>query len=269
MLLEPLNALLLRIIHGLLILLALKVSPQRKPVNLILIDPDLARQAFLALLLFHEALDLVDLLRTQQAVRTTQCKGSRDSELVKVGRDRDQRRVTSVYCVDAFALHTREGLLASQNSVPPSPAETNDANLVRAWNVAGLVNEVLNQRTSNRLAMANQPRTEGCARLCRRGSAVDHGARLTLRKTWLDGVKEADGKGVAFVDVGNIDCEASFGIVVCEEAYVVELPSEDYELVRGLGGRAGTRSATQWFMSLLSTRKMTVLDLFPSAGSAM
>ena len=37
------------------------------------------------------------------------------------------------------------------------------------------------------------------------------------------------GKGVAFVDVGEVAVEACFGVFVCEESGVGEFPAEDWE----------------------------------------
>jgi len=63
------------------------------------------------------------------------------------------------------------------------------------------------------------------------------------------------------VDIGDVCSEAVGGILVGEQTSVLELPSEDWimlvsESVRVEGG------------DLLSTRKMIVLDLSASLGSA-
>jgi hypothetical protein len=77
----------------------------------------------------------------------------------------------------------------------------------------------------------------------------------------LDRLKELNVQRVALVDVGNVSSEAVGGILVGEQASVLELPSEDCLTLVFEGLRSGDGD-------LLSTRKMTVLVLSPSLGSA-
>jgi len=48
-----------------------------------------------------------------------------------------------------------------------------------------------------------------------------------LRERRFDRVQEVDVQRVAFVYVWDVGCEAIGCVLVCEQAYVRELPSED------------------------------------------
>jgi hypothetical protein len=75
--------------------------------------------------------------------------------------------------------------------------------------------------------MLEQPRTESCARLCCGSSLLCERARVALGLLRLDGLEEINVERVTLVDIGNVGSEAVGGILVCEQAGVLELPSED------------------------------------------
>ena len=56
---------------------------------------------------------------------------------------------------------------------------------------------------------------------------VSKGQGFAVFEIGLDVVEEGERDGVAFVEVGDVSVEASFGILVGEEADVDELPPED------------------------------------------
>jgi hypothetical protein len=70
-LVEEVDSLLARLVHGLLVLLRVPISAQCESMNLVLVDTHLGVDT-LALLLGHEVLDLVHLLVSEQAVRVAE-----------------------------------------------------------------------------------------------------------------------------------------------------------------------------------------------------
>jgi hypothetical protein len=135
--------------------------------------------------------------------------------------------VAGVDGVNTHTLGTAEVLVTGQNSIPATPAEANYTDLVGTGDHADLGDELLNQRASVTLAMLEQPGTEGCTRLCRGRGLFCERASIALRLLRLDGLQEFNVQRVALVDVGNVGSEAVGGILVGEQASVLELPSED------------------------------------------
>lgn len=259
-LLEPLDPLLLRVVHGLLLLLVLPVAPEREPMHLIFVRHDLMRHVRL---LVHDLLDLRNLLLVQQTVRRPERQAQRLLDRVEVARDGDERGVARVRRVDALL-----GLLAAvrgQYGVPAAPAEADDADLVRAGDHADGADEAVDERLADGLAVCHEPgaqrraRLGGVRRLLEQALLLAHGERR------LDGLQELDGEGVALVHVWDVGVEAGLGVVVGEEADVLEFVAEDWEGVRGALQPLLVRVIGE---SLLSTRKTTVFDLEPSWGSA-
>jgi hypothetical protein len=204
-------------------------------MNLVLVDAHLGVNT-LALLLCHQLLDLVDLLVSEQAVRVTERKGCGNGKSLKVARDGNERRVAGVDGVNTHTLGTAKVLVSSQNSISATPAEANCTDLVGTGDHADLLDEALNQGTSDTLAVLEQPRTECCASLCRGGSLLCQGARIALRLLRLDGLEEFNVKRVAFVNVGDVGSEAVGGVLVSQQTSILEFPSEDWlMLVSGLG----------------------------------
>lgn len=226
-LVEPVDTLLGRLIHGLLVLVILVVTPKRKAVHLILVDPDLALQAVLGALLIHELLDLTDLLFTQQTVLVAERKSTRDNQVLKVRRNGDERRVAGVYGIGAAALAVRKGLLARENGVAAAPAEANDAHFVGAGDEAHLVDKVLDDGPGHGLAVLDEPGAQGRARLGRRGRRLDGAARLADGQLRLNRLQEAVVERVALVDVGDVGGEARVGVGVGQQTRVCKVPAKD------------------------------------------
>ena len=260
MLVEEVNSLLARLVHGLLVLLRVPVSTQCESMNLVLVDTHLGVDT-LALLLGHELLDLVHLLVSEQAVRVTERKRCRNSESLKVARDGNERRVACVDGVNTHALSTAEVLVSGQDGISATPAEANRSDLVGTGDHADLLDEALDQGASDTLAVLKQPRAESCASLCCGGSLLCEGTRVTLGLLRLDGLKEFNVERVALMDIGNVGSEAVGGILVGEQTSVLELPTKDWLTLVSESMKIGDED-------LLSTRKMTVLDLLASLGSA-
>lgn len=57
---------------------------------------------------------------------------------------------------------------------------------------------------------------------------VHQASLLSVLQGRLDVLEEGQGKGVAFVDIWNIAVEAGLGVIVSEEADVLEFPAEDW-----------------------------------------
>jgi hypothetical protein len=148
-------------------------------MNLILVDAHLGIDA-LALLLGHELLDLVHLLVSKQAVRVTERKGCGNGEALEVARDGDERGVAGIDCIDTHTFGITEVLVSGQNSISATPAEANCTDLVGTGDQADLLDEALNQGTSDTLAVLEQPGSESCASLCCGGSLFCEGARIAL-----------------------------------------------------------------------------------------
>lgn len=79
--------------------------------------------------------------------------------------------------------------------------------------------------------MLEQPWAERGSRLGRCGGCVDDTAGLAFGKLGLDGLEEGRVEGIAFVDVGDVSCEACCGVLVCEESCVDELETKDWEVL--------------------------------------
>lgn len=92
--------------------------------------------------------------------------------------------------------------------------------------------------------MFGQPRAQRGHDIDRLFSLVEETFLLLDLQGRLDALQELNGKGVALVNIRDVAVEAGFGVVVGQQAHVLELPAEDidYEddrfrrrLVRGLG----------------------------------
>ena len=232
-LLEPLDTLLLAFIHSLLVLVRAPITSERKSVHLILVDADLALQVLTVLLLLPQVLNLLDLLLAQQTILVTQRKRNRHGQIVEIGGDRNQRRVTRIRRIHTFAIHARERLVRGQNRIPASPAEPNHAHFVRAGNVSDLVDEVLDQRSGHCLAVLEEPGAESCSGRRRGGCLLGQGAGFAFGELGLDGVEEGWVEGVALVDVWDVGCEAGGGVLVGEETGVCKFPAKDWVVLVG------------------------------------
>jgi hypothetical protein len=204
-------------------------------MNLVLVDAHLGVNT-LALLLGHELLDLVDLLVSEQAVRVTERKGCGNGKSLKVARNGNERRVAGVDGVNTHTLGTAKVLVSSQDSISATPAKANCTDLIGTGDHTDLLDEALNQGTSDTLAVLEQPGTESCASLCCGSSLLCEGARITLGLLRLDSLEEFNVERVTLVDVGNVGSEAVGGVLVSQQASVLEFPSEDLlMLVSSLG----------------------------------
>ena len=197
-------------------------------MNLVLVDANLGVDT-LALLLGHELLDLVNLLVPEQAVRVAERKGCRDGKTFEVSRDGHERRVTAVDGVHAHTLGTTEVLVSSENGISATPAEANRTDLVGSGNQANLLDEALDQGASDALAVLKEPRAKSCASLCSSSGLLSNAARVALGLLRLDGLQELNVKRITLVNVGDVSGEALCGVLVGEQAGVLELPAEDFD----------------------------------------
>ncbi|KXT16126.1 hypothetical protein AC579_5075 [Pseudocercospora musae] len=154
-LLEPLNTLLGSLIKGRLALLIGPVTPQGETVDLI----------------WRET--------------KRYCDG------VEVGWNRDERWVSCERGINTLAWSTRERLLCSQNGVSTSPAESDRAYLLRAWDLADLLDEAFNDGTSHSLSVLDQewPKSSSYGRCG--GRLLCNGTRFAFWQSWLDGLEKA------------------------------------------------------------------------------
>ena len=76
--------------------------------------------------------------------------------------------------------------------------------------------------------MAEQPGTEGRGNNGGILGFSSDAEGLMCPEVWLDVLQKGVGKGVAGVEVGKVDVEAVFGVLVGEEACIREFPAEDY-----------------------------------------
>lgn len=119
-----------------------------------------------------------------------------------------------------------------QNRIPPSPAEPDGPNLVRAGHHAHGVDEAVDQRPRDTLAVLDEPRTQRGGHDGGVLGLVDHAERLLLLERGLDVVEEGDGQGVALVEIGHVGVKARFGVLVGQQADVGERVAEDLEIGR-------------------------------------
>lgn len=136
-LLKPIQALRRRLIHGLLILVATPITPQGKSMDLIIVDAEFMWDISL---LTHHILNLPHALLIQQTISLPHRQAQRFHDGVEVSRDGDQTRMTrhcsihSSYLCSSLSARCRSMRL--EDGIPPSPAESNGANLVSAWRCA-------------------------------------------------------------------------------------------------------------------------------------
>lgn len=114
-----------------------------------------------------------------------------------------------------------------QNRIPPSPAEPDCPNLVRAGYHTHGVDEAVDQRPRDTFAVLGEPRTQRGGHDGGILGLVDHAERLLLLERGLNVVEEGDGQGVALVEVGHVGVKARFGVLVGEEADVGECVPEN------------------------------------------
>ena len=114
-----------------------------------------------------------------------------------------------------------------QDTVPPAPAEADRADLAGPRDLLDVLDEALNQRQRDALAVCGEPGAE------RRGDGgrvlgfVDQAGGLLVLEGRLDVLQEGDGQGVSLVHVRDVGVEAGGGVVVGEEADVGEFVAED------------------------------------------
>ena len=175
-LLEPRHPLLRRLVLALLILLGAEVPPQRKAMHLVLIQLDLMRHIRL---FRQDILDLPNAIHVQQTVLRPQRQAQRLRHRVKVARYGHQARVARERCIhpaDARAVFVlglpvrlQDGVAAAPGSSHQHhwphearersiPAEANRPDLVRARDHAHGVDEAVDLRATDPLAVGDQPR---------------------------------------------------------------------------------------------------------------
>ena len=114
-----------------------------------------------------------------------------------------------------------------QNCISPAPAEPNGADLVRSGGHPDSVDEAINDRLGNALAMLCEPRPQGSRNESGILGFIGNAQCLLVLQVRLDVVKEGDGQGVALVHIGDVGVEAGFGVFIREETGIGELPAED------------------------------------------
>ena len=192
--LKPRNPLPRRIIHRLLILLTTPITPQREPMDLILIHLDLTRTP----LLLQNLLDTLHTLRIQQTIPVPQRQTQRPIHGVEIPRNRHQARMTRVR-----RIHTANLTICSASGleyrVAPAPAETDRPDLVRAGDMFDGIDKPADHRLTDPLAVLDQPRPQRRRDDRRVLALVDDAHRLLVFERGFDVLQETQGKAVAGV----------------------------------------------------------------------
>ncbi len=136
-------------------------------------------------------------------------------------------RIRRIHASDARSARILTLTVSREDSVSSTPAESNGTNLVRARDHPHSVDEAVDKRLADALAVLEQPWRKRGADDGGVLSRVDHAGGFFVLERRLDVLEERDGERVALVDVGNVDVVAGFGVVVREEAGVFEFPTED------------------------------------------
>lgn len=187
-------------------------------MDLVLIDAQLVREISL---LGKGVLDLAHRILVYQAIVVAQSDAHRLGDGLDVIRYGQQAGVARACGVD---LSVRQ-----EKSIAAAPAEPNGADLARARDLTNVLDELLDDGLRHGLAVLEQPRVQRRAHDGRALGLVDDGLLLADAERWLDALQEVDGQGVALLDVGDVAVEALLGVVVGQEAHVLELPAEDCE----------------------------------------
>lgn len=144
-----------------------------------------------------------------------------------------------------------------QDSISATPTETNRTDRVSTRCHLDRVDEALNQRLANTLAMLEQPRSQRSANLGSLDALVDDRQVLAHLERRLSVLQELNGQGVAVEEVGDVDEEAGCGVLIGEEAGVVELVAEDVAdeddgaglLLIGRGRDVGVEAVDDFFVA--------------------
>ena len=132
-----------------------------------------------------------------------------------------------IHAPNVTALSTLILPVSLQNRIPPSPAEPDCADLIRARYHAHRIDEAVDQGPGDTFAMFGKPWTQsGRHNGCILG-LVNQTELLLRLEIGLDVVQERNRQGVALVEVGHVCVEAGFGIFVGEEADIGEFVAED------------------------------------------
>ena len=132
-----------------------------------------------------------------------------------------------IHAPNITALSTLVLPVSLQNRIPPSPAEPNCADLVRARYHAHGIDEAVDQGPGDAFAMFGKPWTQSGRHNGRILGLVNQAELLLRFEVGLDVVQERKRQGVALVEVGHVCVEAGFGIFVGQEANVGEFVAED------------------------------------------
>lgn len=147
---------------------------------------------------------------------------NRKAQLRKVAYSIGRIHAPNVTALSALVLPV--GL---QNRIPPSPAEADCADLIRARRHAHGIDEAVDQGPGDTFAMFGKPWTQS-GRYNGGILGLVNQAELLLRlEIGLDIIQKGNWQGVALMEVGHIGVEAGFGIFVGKEADVGEFVAED------------------------------------------
>ena len=182
-------------------------------------------------LLTHHILNLAHTLLIQQTISLPYRQAQWFHDRVEVSRDGDQTRMTrhcSIHSSDlCSSLSARCGSMRLEDRISPSPAESNGANLVSARCGAQGVDETVENRLDDALAMLDEPGAQSGGDDGRILGLVRHTQRFLRFKVGFDIIEEGDGQRVALVQVRDVAVEAAFGSVfVGEKADVGEFPAK-------------------------------------------
>lgn len=179
-LLEPLLALLLTLVHGLLVLVAGPITSQSESMNLILVDSQLVRNAGL---LSHEILNLSYGLIVEQGILVTNGERQWLGYWIEVTWHSDQGRVAGDSCIHSTFNR-------AQDCISASPAEANGTDLASSWNISDCVDEAVDQWLGDSLTVLGQPRHECGTNIHGTLGLVNQARLLTDLEWWLDALEE-------------------------------------------------------------------------------
>jgi hypothetical protein len=83
-----------------------------------------------------------------------------------------------------------------------------------------MLDEAVHERLTDSFSVLYQPWTQCSAHLRCFRCLLQDAKVFAYRKWWFNVLKEINGKGIALVQVGDVGKEASFGVLVGEDADV-------------------------------------------------
>ena len=193
-------------------------------MHLILIQPNL----MLHLRLLGQQIDNLPPRRfIQQTILRPQRQTQRLAHRIEIPRHSNKARMRS-----ERRIHPSHGpfhlAVRLEDGISTAPAESHGTDLVGPGRHAHGVDEAVYQRFGDSFAVCDEPGAQGCRDGGGVGGFFRDGKLLLFCERGLHVLQEGDGQGIAFVEIREVGVEAREGVLVGEEAGVVEFPAEDF-----------------------------------------